>query len=215
MSTGALIILIALAVFLILYLLARPEGLQRRTGKVLGFVGFLVLPILAVALGAGSHLEHSKTTQFCLSCHEMQPYGETLFIDDAEYLPASHYQNKRMPRDLACFSCHTDYTMYGDVNAKLRGLRHLWVHYLGTIPEEIELYTPFQNRECLHCHGGARSFDESDFHIGMEEDLASGEVSCLDCHSFVHPVEEVADLPKWEPQEDNPHQVNQEAGGKP
>jgi cytochrome c-type protein NapC len=198
MTTTALLALLGVAIFLILYLVLRPERVQYKGGKVLTFVAFLILPIVAMTLGANSHLEHSKTTEFCLSCHEMKPYGESLYIDDAEYLPAAHFQNKRMPRDLACFSCHTDYTMYGDINAKLRGVRHLWVHYLGTIPEDIELYTPFQNRECLHCHGGARSFEENDLHVDMLAEFESQEVSCLECHAFVHDVDTVADQPKWE-----------------
>lgn len=198
MPTTALLALIGLSIFVIIFLAMRPERLQTRAGKVLAFVGFLILPVLALTLGASNHLEHSKTTQFCLSCHEMQPYGQSLYIDDPEYLPAAHFQNKRMPRDFACFSCHTDYTMYGDVNAKLRGLRHLWVHYAGTIPEDIALYTPFQNRECLHCHSGARSFEENDMHVDMLGELEAQETSCLDCHASVHDVDKVAEQPKWQ-----------------
>ena len=198
-TTVILLAIIALAILLILLLLLRPHLAEQRSGKVLAFLAFLALPGLAATLGASSHLETSKTTEFCLSCHEMQPYGESLLIDDAEYLPASHYQNKRLPREKACFSCHTDYTMYGDFAAKLRGVKHLRVHYLDTIPEEIALYNPYQNRECLHCHGGARSFEENEFHVDLMAELKTGETSCLDCHSSVHDVHEVADQPKWSP----------------
>ena len=45
-----------------------------------------------------------------------------------------HYQNNRIPRDKACFTCHTDYTLFGDAKAKLRGLRHVYVNYLGRSP---------------------------------------------------------------------------------
>lgn len=196
-ATALILGLILLTILLIVLLLLRPGWLEHRSGKVLAFVGFLLLPVLAATLGASSHLEHSKTTEFCLSCHEMSVYGESLHIDDGEYLPANHFQNKRIPQEMACFSCHTDYTMYGDFAAKLRGVKHLYVHYLGTVPEQIALYNPYQNRECLHCHSGARSYEENDFHLDMVAELRAEEVSCLDCHALVHEVAEVEELPKW------------------
>ena len=86
-----------------------------------------------------------------------------------------------MPRETACFACHTDYTLYGDYKAKLRGLRHVWVQYVGTIPAKITLYTPYNNRECLHCHDGARSFVEAVTHKSEPGRLIdrSNRKSCL------------------------------------
>jgi hypothetical protein len=42
--------------------------------------------------------------------------------------------------------------MFGGLKAKLGGLRHIYVHYLGKPPqpEDIKLYEPYNNRECLH-----------------------------------------------------------------
>ena len=61
-----------------------------------------------------------------------------------------------VPPDHACFTCHTDYALFGDYKAKWRGVHHVLVQYLGKIPkpEEIKLYTAYNNRECLHCHAG-------------------------------------------------------------
>ena len=87
--------------------------------------------------------------------------------------------------------------MYGDLEAKMAGLKHLWVHYFGTVPETIELYEPYRNRECLHCHGGARSYAENEMHADMLGELESGEISCLDCHDLVHAVDELDELPAW------------------
>lgn len=184
-------------VALIVLLALRPDLTAARGGKILAFLALFILPVLATWLATSSHIEHSKTTSFCLSCHEMEPYGQSLRIDDPDYLPAAHYQNIRVPREDACFTCHTTYTMFGDIRAKLTGLRHVYVHYLGSIPEKIELYEPYSNRECLHCHGGARSFEESQDHIDMRAELASGETSCLDCHAYVHDVENLGELPTW------------------
>lgn len=186
------------AIVLILLLVARPQLTAERGGKMLAFVAMFILPVLASWVGTTRHIEHSKSTGFCLSCHEMEPYGRSLGIADAYYLPASHYQNHRVPPDQACFTCHTTYTMFGDVQAKLQGMRHVFVHYLGTVPDQIELYRPYSNRECLHCHAGARSFEEGEDHIDLREDLRTGASSCLECHDLVHDVGNLEDMEMWE-----------------
>lgn len=195
--------LIALTLALILGVALRPSLLATAGGRLLTFAALFLLPGL-VTLGATSlHLEHSKRTEFCLSCHEMEPYGESLQLDDAASLPAAHYQNGRVPRGFACYTCHTQYTMYGDVAAKLTGLRHLWVHYfvVERRPGEIRLYEPYENRECLHCHEAARSFLEGAAHGALLAQLRSNELSCLQCHTAIHDVARLAEKPRWRPPE--------------
>lgn len=193
----ALAAIVLLAIALIALVVLRPSLTTAPGGRILAFFAFLVLPLLATAMGLSAHVEHSKTTEFCLSCHVMEPYGRSLQVDDEAWLPAQHFQNNRIPRDQACFTCHTDYTMFGDAKAKLRGLKHVYVYYLGTIPEKIELYEPYNNRECLHCHAGARTFEESDLHKEMRADLAANTTSCLECHDMAHNVDELAGKPLW------------------
>ena len=96
--------------------------------------------------------------------------------------------------------------MYGDVSAKMRGLRHVYVQYLGDRPEpaKIKLYTPYNNRECLHCHLGARSFEEASPHQrnpGQLDAIKSNAMSCMNgkCHEFTHDVESLKDATMWEP----------------
>jgi len=182
----------------VVMIMIRPSLVVGATGRTLSLVAFAVLPVVATTFGMNAQLEASKSTEFCLSCHAMEPYGESLKLDDLAHVPAAHFQNSRVPRDHACFSCHTTYTMYGDAAAKWKGLRHLYVNYIGTIPAKIELYEPFKNRECLHCHGGARTFEEQDFHIEYREALQTNETSCLECHDLTHEVEKLGELPKWE-----------------
>jgi nitrate reductase cytochrome c-type subunit len=82
--------------------------------------------------------------------------------------------------------------MYGGFRAKLGGLKHVYVHYLGNppAPEAIRLYEPFNNRECLHCHLGARSFEENAVHLSLMADITSNRLSCISsgCHDTVHNV---------------------------
>jgi len=95
--------------------------------------------------------------------------------------------------------------MFGDITAKLRGMRHLQVQYLGRIPkpEAIKLYEPYNNRECLHCHLGARRFEEGSAHNKIPDLLTkikSGEKSCVSsgCHEFVHDVGSLKDMTFWQ-----------------
>jgi cytochrome c-type protein NapC len=136
----------------------------------------------------------------------MSEHGRSLFIDDPSFLPATHYQYNRVPRETACYTCHTDYTMYGGVTAKWRGLRHVYVQYLGTRPEPaaIRTYAPYNNRECLHCHEGGRSFEEQSAHnreAGSLASIRSNAVSCISsgCHEFIHEVELLGDVTFWNP----------------
>jgi cytochrome c-type protein NapC len=197
-----LLSLIALTVVLLVILAARPGITHSREGKILAFVSLFILPLLAGAGGTAAHVEHSKETKFCLSCHIMGDYGKSLHVDDPNYLAAKHYQNNRVPRDSACYTCHTDYGMYGDIKSKIRGLRHVYINYLGTAPKPIKLYTPYNNRECLHCHEGARSFEQGAMHNADPDtipQIKSNKLSCTSsgCHDTVHNVQHLNEVKLW------------------
>lgn len=201
-QTAILIATIVVAIILVVIVSARPSITSTRAGKILAFVSIFLFPVLAASMGVDEHVERSKTTAFCTSCHVMQDYGKSLRVDDASYLPAAHFQNNRVPRDKACYTCHTDYTLYGGFKSKMRGLRHLYVQYVGKIPDKIALYNPYNNRECLHCHGGARSFEEGATH-NLEEGrlglIKSNQLSCSStgCHETAHNVRGLGDVKFW------------------
>ncbi|MFO0654741.1 MAG: hypothetical protein U0787_06645, partial [Polyangia bacterium] len=114
-------------------------------------------------------------------------------------------QGGRIPREQACFSCHTTYTMYGGLQAKLRGVKHVLVNYFGKIPDKLALYEPYNNRECLHCHEGARRYLKGETHSaepGRMEKMRRNELSCVskDCHDTVHLTSEVDSIPLWKPE---------------
>jgi cytochrome c-type protein NapC len=210
MNSAVLSLIFFTAIVAVLGLLTalRPELTAARGGKILAFVALCVLPILCMWAGLNEQLERSTSTQFCLSCHVMAKYGASLYVDDKSYIPASHFQNNRVPRDHACFTCHTDYTMFGDYKAKWRGVHHVWVQYIGKIPrpEDIKLYTPYNNRECLHCHAGARSYEESSSHHKTPDMLAraaANQISCMssNCHDTVHGIADLGDAPVWKLEE--------------
>jgi cytochrome c-type protein NapC len=198
------IVFIVVALVLAVLMAVRIELTRARGGKILAFVVLFIVPGLAGWIGFNEHMQRAESTQFCLSCHVMHDFGRSLYVDDPSYIPARHFQNDLVPRDHACYTCHTDYTMFGTVHAKFRGLRHLYVQYFGKAPapEKIKLYTPFNNRECLHCHAGTRVFEEEPKHTKtpeMMQQIMSNQLSCMTakCHSIVHDVDTLKDVSFW------------------
>jgi len=203
-TTATLWLVVAISILLIAALLAWPNIVANRGGKLLAFVAFFIFPVAVTWLGTEEHLERSKQTQFCLSCHVMEPYGRSLYIDDPNHVPAAHFQNHRVPADQACYTCHTDYVLYGQWLSKFRGMKHIYVQYFGTPENPIHLYSPFNNRECLHCHEGARTFDESAVHPADSDAMTAiraNEISCVSsgCHELVHDIAHLKDAKLWQP----------------
>ena len=204
LQTALIIALVSFSIALIAVFVVRPGITATSGGKVMAFLALLILPILCATMGISSELDRSKTTAFCLSCHIMEPYGQSLRVDDPSYLAAAHFQNHRVPADEACYTCHTNYAMFGSFKAKMAGLRHVYVYYLTKppAPENIKLHEPFNNRECLHCHLGARSFEQGAVH-NADPDLLpaikANKTSCISsgCHEVVHNVGSLGKVKMW------------------
>lgn len=201
--TILLLVLILLSAVLIGALVTRPGATATPGGKILAFLVLFLLPLLCMAMGVSSELERSTSTSFCLSCHVMASHGRSLYVDDTSYLAAAHFQNHRVPADQACYTCHTNYAMFGGFRAKLNGLHHVYVQYFGTPHHNpIRLYEPYNNRECLHCHLGARSFEEGPVHTADPDLLPAvkaNKISCLSsgCHEVVHNAEQLDKVKFW------------------
>ena len=204
MPVSIVFALIGLSLALALFAGLRRNLSPPREGRVLAFLALAILPGVSVWAGFETHLDRATSTGFCLSCHVMKDYGKSLHYDDPSYLPARHFQNNYVPSDHACYTCHTDYAMFGGVRAKMHGLRHIYVQYLGTVPKsaDVKLYGPFPNATCLHCHLGSRRFEEQKAHHREPDQLMkmkSGATSCLSsgCHDIVHEVGDLNGAKFW------------------
>jgi cytochrome c-type protein NapC len=204
MPTSAIIALILFSALLAAVLVLRPAITVHPGGKILAFGVLFFFPLFCLTAGMNNEMERSKSTSFCLSCHIMEPYGQSLRVDDPSYLAAAHFQNHRVPADEACYTCHTNYAMFGTFKAKLGGLRHLYVHYLKMEPrpQDIKLHEPYNNRECLHCHLGARSFEQGAVHNADPDTLPAvkaNKLSCISsgCHDVVHNVGTLDKVKFW------------------
>ena len=200
---GILICQIAVSIVLASIFLIRPSVTTGAAWKILAFIGLCVLPALCIVGGMNTHVQRSEQTKFCISCHVMAPYGQSLYIDDAAHIPAQHFQNHRVPPDMACYACHTDYTIYGPLKDKMQGLKRIYVQYVSTPPDpaSIRIQGGFKNAQCLHCHLGARSFEENPIHVAIMDSLTSNQMSCLTsgCHDTAHDVANLAHDKFWKP----------------
>ncbi len=194
---GVLITLVVLTIALAGVFLLRPAITAGATGKILAFVGLCILPTLCIGTGLSFHMQRSQQTAYCVSCHSMETHGQSLYVLNSKYIPAQHFQNHLVPPNQACYTCHTDYTMYGPLKDKLKGLRYLYMEYVSTPPKTIRLDGQYSNLQCLHCHTGMRSFDENPTHTAIMGSLKTNRISCISCHDMIHNASEVSHLKMW------------------
>src|SRR5215472_4457660 len=111
LPTQVIVALVAgLAIVVLLFLGARSLAGQT-VGRVVLLVGLVALPLLLTLGNISYGFHQSSTTKFCVSCHEMQNYGKSLFVDNRQAVAAAHYQNRFVDRETVCYSCHKDYAM--------------------------------------------------------------------------------------------------------
>jgi cytochrome c-type protein NapC len=196
-----LICQIVLSIVLAFVFLIYPSVTTGTAWKILAFIGLCVFPALCIVGGMNIHMQRSEQRQFCISCHAMVPYGQSLYVDDPNHIPAQHFQNHRVPPDTACYACHADYTIYGPLKDKMRGLTRIYMQYVSTPPNPIVIPGGYKNDQCLHCHLGARDFEENPVHSAMMDALTSNQMSCLTsgCHDTAHDVANLSHEKFWSP----------------
>lgn len=156
--------------------------------KELLILPLVVLPLVTVFLGYSHGIESSKKPMFCGSCHVMKPYLADLQNPSSDTLAATHYKNRYI-QEHQCYTCHSDYGMFGTVQAKMSGMGHVARNLTGAYTLPLKIAHPYPNQRCLACHGESQKFQKSEGH--PKEDLPkllSGETSCIDCHGPPHPA---------------------------
>ncbi len=160
--------------------------------KVVLFFALGIFPLVWGGAAFTYNFERIKDVEFCATCHAMSGHVQSLSVNDPEPLSALHYQNNYVPQETACYFCHTGYTWFGPIKGKINGIRHVWVNYFAGVPDKLELYEPYPNRDCLRCHGKSRRFKEQPVHNRRDgeqmKQLMDGSFSCLTagCHDLAH-----------------------------
>ena len=124
-------------------------------------------------------MEDSKTVSFCGSCHVMTPIVASL-QKEGDSLAATHFQRGLVSHEQACFTCHSGYGIWGTLDAKLAGVRHMLKTATHSYTFPIEHRGPFDIDSCLNCHARAATFQAVDAHQDpdTQQALFKREMSC-------------------------------------
>jgi len=184
----ALALVMALgSIALILFALgARRRRLSEFQARALLFVGICVLPLPVMMMSTAVGLEQAKDIEFCRSCHAMRPFVEDMRNVQSPRLAAVHFKHRYIQED-HCYVCHTDYGLFGTVEAKLGGMAHIWREVAGTYRLPIAVKGRYRYTICLNCHGQSLKFVRRKEHAGVVDRTLLGQSACTDCHDLSHP----------------------------
>lgn len=193
---GALAVFTALvaAALLLHHLVARPKLDAAQRLKLL--LGLAIFPFIAAVATTASGMQRTTEREFCGSCHVMETHLSDLVDPNSLSLASRHSRNQSMGPH-ACYTCHADYGLLGYPMTKLTGMKHVYFYYLGgyrswsleQFHAEVRIAKPFPNANCQQCHSGTlSSFVNVREHLALEQELASGKVSCASagCHGVAH-----------------------------
>jgi nitrate/TMAO reductase-like tetraheme cytochrome c subunit len=146
--------------------------------------GVAVLPGVSILFGSLLVLQRAERVAFCASCHvAMKPYVDDMEDPASQSLAAVHFRNRYIPKD-QCYSCHTSFGMFGDVQAKWAGMIDVHKYYTRSFRFPLKMREPYPNTDCLKCHGESQKWSPA--HTESKDDLFRGKVSCLECHAQAH-----------------------------
>jgi len=168
-------------------LLTRRRKLDDLRSRIALFLGICVLPVPVMFMSTAVGLEQAKAVAFCSSCHVMQAFVEDMENPASTNLPAIPYKNRFIQED-HCYVCHTNYGLFGTVEAKLGGLSHIWEETTGSFELPIRAKNGYQFTICLNCHGLSARFSENDLHQAVLGQVLGGQTACTDCHELSHPA---------------------------
>ena len=183
---GLILALLDIALLIVIWQMVRRRGVTTAS-KALLLGAIVVLPAIVVFLATAHGMQESMTVDACGDCHVMEGHVADLRNPASDSLAAVHFKNRYIQND-QCYTCHSDYGMFGTMSAKLDGLGHVYHNIAGNYPKPIKIAKPYSNLRCLSCHGGAANF-VAKHEKEMIPSLMSNENSCLDCHGPAHKAE--------------------------
>ncbi len=184
-------------------LLSRPVALALWLILSFGFIAGIVF-----WGGFNTLMEASNTEAFCTGCHEMEdnPFEEMK--------TTIHYSNRSGVR-ASCPDCHVPHEWTHKIVRKVQASKEVWGKITGVIDtrdkfldhrkfmaeREWARMKANDSRECRNCH----NFEYMDFSVQSSRAahkhrtaLASGEMTCIDCHKGIaHHLPDMSGVPNW------------------
>jgi nitrate/TMAO reductase-like tetraheme cytochrome c subunit len=174
------------ALALIAWTLAIHRGrLAGFRARLLLFIGVCCVPFPAVMMSAAVGLEQSKAVAFCKSCHLMGAFVTDMEDAGSSSLSALHFRNRYIQEE-HCYSCHTDYGLFGTLEAKVGGMAHVWSDFAGAGSGTVRPKTNYRFTICLNCHGQSAKFIRQKGHAGVVDNVVNGRADCTQCHARSH-----------------------------
>lgn len=179
-------------------------GLVRgHLAPAVGLLGIVVMPASSFTLGNLVLMERAKSVEFCGSCHEMTNVVHSAFAGGPD-LAAAHFR-AAFPRRQGCYTCHSGYGIWGDLDAKISGVFHMWATFTNSARFPLAHDGVFDADGCLKCHEGTGSFraEPSHFEPETRAAIARGELGCSGaCHPPAHAPDSLvaphrAGLARW------------------
>jgi nitrate/TMAO reductase-like tetraheme cytochrome c subunit len=183
---GLVLALLNVILLIVIWQMVRRRGVTP-SSKALLLGGIVVLPAIVVFLATAHGMQESMTVDACGDCHVMKGHVADLRNPASDSLAAVHYKNRYIQTD-QCYTCHSDYGMFGTMSAKMEGLGHVYHNIAGNYPKPIKIKNPYSNLRCLSCHGGAQNFLAKHDKESIPNLMANKD-SCLDCHGPAHHAE--------------------------
>ena len=175
----------AVLVLLLFMVRKAASSLDNRKSRISLLFVVGLAPCIWLVAGIDYNLDQMKRVEFCGGCHSMEPFRESTGIEESEAIAALHYQNNRVPKETACYTCHADHRVFvGPVLTKLNGLRQAFIEYILGAHDTIESSKDYPMANCLHCHGKAKNFLE--MHEDELESFRNEEQNCSACHELAH-----------------------------
>ena len=161
--------------------------------SVAGAVLFFVVGIVFWG-GFNTAMEATNTTEFCISCHEMQ---DNVY---KEYTPTIHYSNRTGVR-AGCPDCHVPRPWIHKIVRKIKASREVFFWLTGKIdtPEKFNEHRlslaksvwhdmkTTDSRECRNCHNFESMNPEFQKPRARKQHLNAFETgqTCIDCHKGI------------------------------
>ena len=185
-GVGLVLAVLDVVLLVMIWRMVRRRGVTTAS-KAMLLGGIVVLPAIVVFLATAHGMQESMTVDACGDCHVMSGHVADLRNPASDSLAAVHYKNRYIQTD-QCYTCHSDYGMFGTMSAKLEGLGHVYHNITGDFPKPIKIRSPYSNLRCLSCHGGAANF-VAKHDKDMMANLLADKDKCIDCHGPAHKPE--------------------------
>jgi cytochrome c nitrite reductase small subunit len=182
------VIVAALSILLVLCtLVVHRNRLMAFRARWLLFFGLCALPLPVLFLSVGVGMEQSKEVAFCSHCHVMDPFIDDMRDPGSATLASLHYQNRYIQKN-HCWSCHSDYGIFGSVEAKISGLSHVYNYSAENYDLPVKLRHDYNFGICLYCHAESAKYQEA--HASVAAQILEMGGACMKCHQRAHPARE-------------------------